>query len=223
VTKLVAVVALVAASLGLVVQPAAAGAANVPRPNPALTPGVADPAVTQENIGQTICVPGYAKRVRNVSAETKQSVFVAYGIKKGKRDDYEIDHLIALELGGSNDIKNLWPQPEGKKTGATRKDKVETKLRKLVCTGGLLLADAQRAIATDWYAARETTATTTTTTTAPPPPPTTVAPPTTAAPQPAPAGATAICNDGTYSESQHRRGTCSSHGGVREFLQDIPP
>jgi hypothetical protein len=30
----------------------------------------------------------------------------------------------------------------------------------------------------------------------------------------APAGATAKCNDGTYSFSQHRQGTCSRHGGV---------
>ncbi len=29
-----------------------------------------------------------------------------------------------------------------------------------------------------------------------------------------PAGATAKCNDGTYSFSQHRQGTCSHHGGV---------
>ena len=29
-----------------------------------------------------------------------------------------------------------------------------------------------------------------------------------------PAGATALCRDGTYSFSQNRRGTCSHHGGV---------
>jgi hypothetical protein len=34
----------------------------------------------------------------------------------------------------------------------------------------------------------------------------------------APAGATAQCNDGTYSFSQHRSGTCSGHGGVRQWL-----
>jgi hypothetical protein len=33
-----------------------------------------------------------------------------------------------------------------------------------------------------------------------------------------PAGATAQCNDGTYSFSQHRSGTCSGHGGVRQWL-----
>lgn len=34
----------------------------------------------------------------------------------------------------------------------------------------------------------------------------------------APDGATAKCADGTYSFSQSRRGTCSSHGGVAEWL-----
>lgn len=33
-----------------------------------------------------------------------------------------------------------------------------------------------------------------------------------------PEGATAICNDGTYSFSRNRRGTCSHHGGVRKWL-----
>lgn len=33
-----------------------------------------------------------------------------------------------------------------------------------------------------------------------------------------PAGASAQCRDGTYSFSQSRRGTCSHHGGVAEWL-----
>jgi hypothetical protein len=33
-----------------------------------------------------------------------------------------------------------------------------------------------------------------------------------------PPGATAQCNDGTYSYSQHRSGTCSHHGGVKRWL-----
>jgi uncharacterized protein YgiM (DUF1202 family) len=35
----------------------------------------------------------------------------------------------------------------------------------------------------------------------------------------APEGATAQCNDGTYSFSQSRRGTCSHHGGVKKWLK----
>ena len=34
----------------------------------------------------------------------------------------------------------------------------------------------------------------------------------------APVGATARCRDGTHSSSQHRRGTCSWHGGVAQWL-----
>ena len=33
-----------------------------------------------------------------------------------------------------------------------------------------------------------------------------------------PAGASALCGDGTYSFSQHRSGTCSHHGGVSQWL-----
>ena len=33
-----------------------------------------------------------------------------------------------------------------------------------------------------------------------------------------PAGASAKCRDGAYSFSQHRRGTCSHHGGVSSWL-----
>lgn len=45
---------------------------------------------------------------------------------------------------------------------------------------------------------------------APPPAPATSAP----APAAPSSGATAMCNDGTYSYSAHRQGTCSHHGGV---------
>ena len=34
-----------------------------------------------------------------------------------------------------------------------------------------------------------------------------------------PTGASAQCNDGSYSFSTHRRGTCSHHGGVRRWLR----
>ncbi|WP_229859485.1 DUF3761 domain-containing protein [Streptomyces poonensis] len=36
------------------------------------------------------------------------------------------------------------------------------------------------------------------------------------------AGASALCVDGTYSYSQHHRGTCSHHGGVAQWLQNLP-
>jgi hypothetical protein len=74
----------------------------------------------------------------------------------------EVDHLIPLELGGSNDIKNLWPQPDGQETegkkpgtfekvvGDAEKDQLENELHRLVCTGRMSLADAQKCIASNW-------------------------------------------------------------------------
>jgi len=35
-------------------------------------------------------------------------------------------------------------------------------------------------------------------------------------------GITAICHDGTYSYSQHQRGTCSHHGGVMQWIHRPP-
>ncbi|MEU8824374.1 DUF3761 domain-containing protein [Streptomyces sp. NPDC048636] len=40
--------------------------------------------------------------------------------------------------------------------------------------------------------------------------------------QQAPTGATARCDDGTYSYSAHPRGTCSHHGGVAVWLASVP-
>ena len=40
---------------------------------------------------------------------------------------------------------------------------------------------------------------------------------------PAPAGATAKCKDGSYSKSKHHSGTCSSHGGVAQWLTAQSP
>ena len=55
-------------------------------------------------------MPSYAHSVRNVSAATKRAVYAEYGIASHQPGKYEVDHLISLELGGSNDIRNLWPE-----------------------------------------------------------------------------------------------------------------
>jgi hypothetical protein len=76
------------------------------------------------------------------------------GITHHAAGEYEVDHLISLELGGSNDIKNLWPESyRTEPWNAHVKDKLEDRLHDLVCAGRISLAEAQRAIATDWIAA----------------------------------------------------------------------
>jgi hypothetical protein len=72
--------------------------------------------------------------------------------KQGRR--CEIDHLISRELGGADDVRNLWPEAYGTSPrNAVRKDRLENALHKEVCAGGLTLEAAQKAIATDWIAA----------------------------------------------------------------------
>lgn len=118
-------------------------------PDPALTPGDTDPAVTQDTIKETICKHGYTKTVRNVTSAMKKEVFAEYKIKD-HFGDYEVDHFISLELGGSNAIKNLWPESYKIEWNARKKDVVETYLGHEICQGRISLLDAQKAIREDW-------------------------------------------------------------------------
>ena len=118
-------------------------------PDPKLTPGD-----TFEVTVQDLCVPGYTKKVRNVPAEMKREVYEEYGITSHGSGDYEVDHLIPLELGGSNSIKNLWPESHRTSPwNAQVKDRLEGKLHELVCSGQLDLKTAQQAIASNWIEA----------------------------------------------------------------------
>jgi hypothetical protein len=80
-----------------------------------------------------------------VPAWLKRQAYAEYGITQCKTGDYEVDHLIPLSLGGSNSIRNLWP--ESTKTSPWNscvKDALERKLHTLVCAGQLDLKTAQR-------------------------------------------------------------------------------
>jgi hypothetical protein len=119
------------------------------RPDPQLTPGA-----TLEVTTSDLCVPGYTKKVRNVPSSVKQQVYAEYGMTSHAPGEYEVDHLIPLELGGSNSLKNLWPESRQTQPWNARvKDQLENTLHQLVCDGKVDLATAQQDIATDWIAA----------------------------------------------------------------------
>lgn len=128
--------------------------ARLPFPDPNCTPGVVNPDVTQDNLAQTICVPGYTKTIRPPASYTsrlKVRQIVEYGYSDTNPADYEEDHLIPLELGGHpTDPRNLWPEPHGGPTGSASKDRIENALHRLVCSGQLTLEEAQRRITGDW-------------------------------------------------------------------------
>lgn len=124
-----------------------AALAPVPqKPDPLKTPGAVFPEATRE----TVCVSGYSASVRSVPGSLKKKIFALYGIDP-KSGRFEVDHLIPLELGGSNSVKNLWPQSfTSHPYNARAKNRLENRLRKMVCSGAITLKKAQEAIAKDW-------------------------------------------------------------------------
>lgn len=112
----------------------------------ACTPG----AILSTGTKEAICVSGYARTVRNVPESEKIQVYDEYGITHHTAGQYEVDHLVSLELGGSNDISNLWPEAASPTPGFHEKDKVENYLHNQVCNGSISLQQAQTEIATNW-------------------------------------------------------------------------
>ena len=61
--------------------------------------------------------------------------------------------MIALGIGGADDVRNLWPEPRrslDSQWNAERKGRLEWKLRDLVCSGQIDAVEAQRMMAEDW-------------------------------------------------------------------------
>jgi hypothetical protein len=117
-------------------------------PDSDCTPGAVFPDVTV----QQICTLGYSSQVRNVPDSEKNQAYAEYGIASHTTGQYEVDHLVSLELGGSNDIANLWPEPAEPRPGFHEKDKVENYLHDQVCSGAITLQQAQLEISTNWMA-----------------------------------------------------------------------
>ncbi len=117
-----------------------------PLQDSACTPGAIFPNVTKEQI----CQSSYASSVRNVPPGVVNQVYAEYGINSHAPGQYEVDHLITLGLGGSNDIANLWPEAASPRPGFHEKDQVETYLHNRVCSGAVSLQQAQIQIATNW-------------------------------------------------------------------------
>jgi hypothetical protein len=120
-----------------------------PLPDPACTPGAYFASATTNRV----CHSGYAGRVRNVSQATKDAVYAAYGLTRHfDGADGEVDHLVSLELGGSNVRANLFPEAARPVPGSHQKDRLENRLHAEVCSRQISLRPAQREIAQNWVA-----------------------------------------------------------------------
>jgi len=120
--------------------------------NDALTPG----AVASTDPSE-VCAAGYARSHRLYETDraaywhTVHAVLDAYHVPFADRRRYEIDHRVPLCLGGSNDVRNLWPQPLAE---ARRKDDIERAACIAACRDHTLTLDqAQRLFLApaDWH------------------------------------------------------------------------
>ena len=104
--------------------------------------------------GDRLAACGHAKENRGPMFDARRDeILRRYGLPAGTHPNYEIDHLIPLCLGGSDDPSNLWPQPRRsieETWNAEAKDRLEHLMCDMVCAGQIDIATAQEAFATDW-------------------------------------------------------------------------
>lgn len=116
-------------------------------PDRRCSPGAYSTGLTQ----RVICSPSFrTTTIRNVPQAEKHAVEAAYGLPaRSYGSTLEIDHIVSLELGGSNDPANLFPE---RAPGFHAKDKLENRLHDMVCAGQISLEAAQHQIAANWQA-----------------------------------------------------------------------
>jgi len=65
---------------------------------------------------------------------------------------YEVDHLVQLAVGGSNQLANLVPQPASPRPGFPETDRLENAIHDGVCERGDALGPLQWRVPKDWVA-----------------------------------------------------------------------
>jgi hypothetical protein len=127
---------LVIAAATVVLSATIAIADEVPRRD--LTPGAWRPEIDLRQV----CATKWGRDQRHVTKAMKDRVYRAYGVGRTtaycKRAGCEVDHRIPRDLGGADEVENLWPQPYAGRWNAHTKDRLEAWAKRAVCiTGGL--------------------------------------------------------------------------------------
>jgi hypothetical protein len=117
-----------------------------PEPDSGCSPGA-----YYSNFNKKVVCSASFRTATNVPELEKFAVEREYGLPpRDYGSALEIDHIVSLELGGSNNIANLFPERLYANPGYRVKDKLESRLRQLVCAGKIKLRKAQHSIASDW-------------------------------------------------------------------------
>lgn len=121
-----------------------------------LTPGASDPTHDRA----WLLVKDNVKKYRNVTKQEKDATYAEYKITQAMQDygrqqasgpGYEVDHLLSIELGGSNAASNLWIEPYWGEWNARLKDHLEDHLGAMVKAGTIPLTEAQLEIGEDHW------------------------------------------------------------------------
>ena len=109
-------------------------------PNKNKTPGNVDPCVTIVWVCNHFTDSSYPL-FKNIKAAYRN-----YGIDINDKR-YSLNHLIPMNLGGTNEISNLWPMMN---IDFYFKKKIEENIFHCVCYGFITLKEAQYILRTDW-------------------------------------------------------------------------
>lgn len=118
-----------------------------------LSPGDTIPGVTRDRIcpEATILVMPMPEGLRN-------EVIRRYGLNQfpDSKDQYVVDQVVPTELGGTYDVKNLFPHAyANRRYTLVHKTFLEHTLHTLYCAGTVDLETAQQALIKNWVAAYE--------------------------------------------------------------------
>ena len=128
-------------------------------PDRVLTPGAVNPAIVGDPSGKSIMVNGVEANIcakdftvdpyKKATEAMKHQVCDEYRQKNCfETDKGGVDHLIPLEIGGADTIKNLWWLPEPDYD--VKIHKVNDKLKPMVCSGKISLKTAQSMVQHNW-------------------------------------------------------------------------
>jgi hypothetical protein len=120
-------------------------------PDPELTPGALNLAVSQATIYSTICARGWTATIQPPAAyigNLKRQLLTEYGYADRYPRHHKLDHRVPLCAGGAaEDLRNLWPQPIAE---ARAKNKLEASVCRSICRGEMGLLYGQSIFLGDW-------------------------------------------------------------------------
>jgi hypothetical protein len=112
-------------------------------------PSYKTPGATAKVKMDQLCAADFPTSMKPVANWQRTEALGRYGIRS---EDFsgDLDHLVPVSLGGSNDPDNLWPFRASGTFTFEAKQALEVKLHEMMCAGKISLKDAQEEFRRDW-------------------------------------------------------------------------